>query len=260
MKSFTKLTMLIALFLICGLLNAETIFQTGFEGPTYSTNKLSGQNGWTDTGRKTGVVEKTFAHSGSQAVEYNSSLRAGQYADIYNFSYDSINNPNQWVTLSVDAYFTGNNKEVWEVLGPDSSNGFMGQLLVQDGYATFGLLDTNIGMVPVTFNAWNQYSMVFDFSTGTEAAYINGLLIGSAPLVSPGSTDLTDNWIGYNWKYGTASDKGYFDNLSITATTVPVSAVPEPASLSLLACGLLAGAWVVRSRIFSGAITSPGLQ
>lgn len=251
MKGFTKLTIVIALFSICGFLNAETIYQTGFEKPTYSTGSLSGHNGWTSTGGSIGVVEKTFAYSGSQAVLYDTSARAGQYDDIYNFSYNSINNPNQLVTVSVEAYFTGNSNEIWEALGPDSSKGFMGQIQVQDGYATFGLADTNIGAVPVTFNAWNQYSMVFDYSTNTEAAYINGILIGSSSFVTPGSTDLTDNWIGYDYKYGRASDKGYFDNLSITATAVPVSSVPEPADFSLLACGLLAGLGAFRGRILT---------
>jgi hypothetical protein len=86
--------------------------------------------------------------------------------------------------------------------------------------------------------------MVFDYSTDTEAAYINGILIGSSSFVAPGSTDLTDNWIGYSYKYGKPSDSRYFDDLSITATAVPVSSVPEPANFSLLACGLLAGLWL----------------
>jgi hypothetical protein len=253
MKSFTGLTFVIALFSICGFLNAETIYQTGFEKPTYSTGGLSGHNGWTSTGGSIGVVEKTFAYSGSQAVLYDTSARAGQYDDIYNFSYNSINNPNQLVTLSVEAYFTGDSNEIWEALGPDSSNGFMGQIQVQDGYATFGLADTNIGAVPVTFNSWNQYSMVFDYSTDTEAAYINGILIGSSSFVAPGSTDLTDNWIGYSYKYGKASDSGYFDDLSITATTVPAP-VPEPADFSLVACGLLAGLGAFRGRILSAVL------
>jgi hypothetical protein len=136
-------------------LNAETIYETGFEKQTYSTGSLSGHNGWTSTGGSIGVIEKTFAYSGSQAVLYDTSARAGQYDDIYNFSYNSINNPNQLVTLSVEAYFTGDSNEIWEALGPDSSIGFMGQIQVQDGYATFGLADTNIGAVPVTFNSWN---------------------------------------------------------------------------------------------------------
>lgn len=249
MKSLTKLTFVLALFSICEFLNAETISQVDFERPTYSTGNLSGHNGWINSGN-VGVVENTFAYSSSQAVLYDTSARAGQYVNQYGFFYNSIHNSNQLVTVSVEAYFTGDSDEVWEALGPDSSKGFMGQIQVQDGYATFGLADSNMGAVPVTFDAWNQYSMVFDFSNDTEAAYINGILIGSSSFVTPGATDLTDTQIGYNFKNGRASDKGYFDNLSITATAVPAP-VPEPADLSLLACGLLAGLGAFRRRILS---------
>ena len=249
MKGFTRLTLVIALFSICGFLNAETISQTGFESPTYHTGNLSGHNGWINNGNF-GVVENTFAYSGSQAVLYDTSARAGQYLNQYGFSYNSKNNPNQLVTVSVEAYFTGDSNEGWEALGPDSSKGFMGQIQVQDGIATFGLADSNIGAVPVTFDAWNQYSMVFDFANDTEAAYINGILIGSSSFVTPGATNLTDAQIGYNFKDGKASDQGYFDDLSITATAVPAP-VPEPADFSLVACGLLAGLGAFRRRILS---------
>jgi len=249
LKSLSKLTFVIALFSICGFLNAETISQVGFEKPTYSTGSLSGHNGWFNSGN-VGVVENTFAFSGSQAVLYDTSARAGQYVNQDDFFYNSIHNPNQLVTVSVEAYFTGDSNEVWEALGPDSSKGFMGQIQVQDGYATFGLADSNIGAVPVTFDAWNQYSMVFDFSNDTEAAYINGILIGSSSFVTPGATNLTDTQIGYNSKFGRASDKGYFDDLSITATAVPAP-VPEPADFSLVACGLLAGLGAFRGRILA---------
>jgi hypothetical protein len=249
MKSITGLTFVIALFSICGFVNAETISQTGFERPTYSTGNLSGHNGWFNNGN-VGVVENKFAFSGSQAVLYDTSARAGQYFNSYEFSYNSTHDPNQLVTLSVEAYFTGDSDEDWEALSADSSKGFMGQIQVQDGIATFGLADSNIGAVPVTFDAWNQYSMVLDFSNDTEAAYINGILIGSSSFVTHGATNLTSTEIGYDEKFGKASDDGYFDDLSITATTVPAP-VPEPADFSLVACGLLAGLGAFRSRILS---------
>jgi hypothetical protein len=126
----------------------------------------------------------------------------------------------------------------------------MGQIEVFNGDATFGLADSNIGAVPITFDAWNQYSMVFDFANDTEAAYVNGILIGSSSFVTPGATNLTDNEIGYDFKNGKATDEGFFDDLSITDSAVP-SPVPEPGNFSLLACGLLAGVGAFRRRIFS---------
>ena len=249
MKSFTRLMFVIALFSICKFLHADTITQTGFESPTFHTGSLAGQGGWLN-GATIGVVENTFAFSGSQAVLYDTSARAGQYFDDDRFSYNSKNNVDQVVTLSVEAFFTGDNDEDWEALSADSSKGFMGQIQVQNGIATFGLANSNIGAVPVTFDAWNQYSLVIDFANDTEAAYINGTLIGSSSFVTPGATNLIDTEIGYDSKFGKASDEGFFDDLSITDSAVP-SPVPEPADFSLVACGLLAGLGAFRRRILS---------
>jgi hypothetical protein len=126
----------------------------------------------------------------------------------------------------------------------------MGQIEVFNGNAVFGLADSDAGSVPIAFNTWNQYSMVFDYADDTEAAYVNGILIGSASFVTPGATDLTDNVIGYDFKNGKATDEGFFDDLSITVGAVP-SPVPEPGNFSLLACGLLAGFVAFRGRILS---------
>jgi hypothetical protein len=253
MKSFTRLMFVIALFSICKFLNAETIYQTGFEAPTIHTGSLSGQNGWENDG-SAGVVENNFAFSGSQAVEFDSSSRAAP-GNGYDVSYSSKNNPNQLVTVSVEAYFTGDNDENWLGLGVFSSTGFMGQIFVSeldgiDPVASFGLADSNIGAVPITLDTWNQYSIVFDFANDTEAAYVDGTLIGSSSFVTPGSTNLDDVQIGYNDKFGKASDEGFFDDLSITDSAVPAP-VPEPADFSLVACGLLAGLGAFRRRILS---------
>ena len=210
----------------------ELVFETGFEPPTYTTGALSGQNGFAGFGD----VENTFAFAGSQAV-IDSGASSGQLLGGHSLSYDSLTDPNQVVDVSVEAYITGNSHEVWDALAVDADTGFAGQIEILGGNAMFGLANSSIGSVPVAFNTWNAFSLLFNFQTDSESAYVNGTLIGTAPIVASGATALTFFAFGYNDVFSASSDTAYFDNVEVVAS-------PEPFSLLLL--GTIVGALGIR--------------
>jgi hypothetical protein len=55
--------------------------------------------------------------------------------------------------------------------------------------------------------------MTFNFANHTESAYLNGALIGLAPL-DPSVTGLGAVGFGYGIKQNAASDIAYFDSVS----------------------------------------------
>jgi len=205
---------------------AGNIYSTGFEPTTYSTGTLSGQNGW--TGSTAPVVENSTVYAGSQAVGFDSTGLSGQSLAYQSLSYNATG---QTVTFSTE-FMEGSSgtQPFWDVLAVNGNNGFLDQLIVANGNATLGLASTNVGSVAITAGQWNEFQLVFNFSTQTVSAYVGSTLIGSGAFANS-ATSLSLLDFGINNSNGLETATGYWDNMSVTA--------PEPGSLLLLATGLL---------------------
>jgi hypothetical protein len=222
---------LVSAFLLTPALNAETLFSTGFEPPSYTLGTLNGQNGWTNS--STPVVENTVAFAGSQAVAFDSTGVTGQNLALHPLTYNSATDPNQIVVF--DAEFmqspTGNNP-TWDVFGVDGGAGFVAQLTVQNGKAQLGPDGQGIiGGVPVTAGVWDDYQLVLNFATGTASAYVDSTFIGSGAFDNPTTTLTAFNFGVNSLLNGADTATGYYDDISVTAT-------PEPGSVGFVVAGL----------------------
>jgi hypothetical protein len=213
---------------------ASTIYQTGFESPTYSVGALNGQDGWGAPSQVT--VQNTTVFAGAQAATFNATGVTGQSIAGHALSYDSVGNPEARVDVTGEFFLsptgTGTN---WDVVGLLGNAGFIGQLLViGSSNVTLGLANTAVGNVAVSKGVWNQFDMVLDYSTDTQSAYVNGTFVGQGAFATA-STTLGSYGFGVNSAPGT--DTFSLDNLDITAAPAPL---PSSAVMGLALLGGLA--------------------
>ena len=209
---------------------ASTIYQTGFESPTYSLGALNGQDGWSAPSQAT--VQNTTVFAGTQAATFNATGVTGQSFAVHGLTYNSAGEQRIDVTgeFFLSSTGTGTNWDVAVIFG---TTGFIDQLAVVD--SSFAIFGTNkfVGDVPVSKGVWNSFDTVLDYAAGTQSAYVNGTLVGQDTF-APVSINLFA--FGVNDAAGT--DTLSLDNLDITV------AAPLPSS-SVMGLALLGGLAIV---------------
>jgi hypothetical protein len=218
--------------------NAATIFSTGFEPPNYTAGPLAGQQGWSDSG---GTVETGTVFTGVQAVGYDATGVSSQ-------TINGIGVPTAGqgsLVQASDEFFVGalNGSVGWNPLVLFGNTGFLAEILIQNGIATFGFDSTFVGAIPVSIGVWNNYTMDVNFATGSISGFVDGVLIGTGSLPI-GSTDVDGIELGINSASGSTA-QGFVDNLSVTSSATP--AVPEPSIWAMMLIGF-AGLGYVGSR------------
>jgi hypothetical protein len=268
-------SLVLALVLSPGAARADTMFQEGFESPTWSSGQIlhvgesPPPNGWYNYSALALVsIDPSSSSAGSQAVKMQFAGNPAVYAPGVFDSFGIANYnayTDYWMggqvtrdTVSVDARLTGpgTSSDLFSA-NLYSNSGKM--WLSADGrvYAGWSGQITADAALGVYHNLKIDTELLSDFST-LVSYYLDGVLLGretnSYPLWGGGSLYLSGAFI-------TASDLDLtaytlnFDNISVSVTQAsePGSggAAPEPASLALFGLGALAlplAAWRTRRR------------
>jgi len=218
-----------------GRAHGDIIYQTGFESPTFTVGPLAGQDSWSvfsGGGTPNAVtVETAVVDSGSQAVEVNTALASGQTGP---YRFDQSPASDTIVTMQANVLLTSSSVETaWQFAGITPSGEFMGGFNpLPDGQLqiiTAGFPVTTASVI--TRDTWNQWAVVYNFTTQTFDILINNTLVASNEPFFTGSSAFGEGLFDtFNGQGGpTGNDIGYLDNYSITG-----AAVPEPMSFILL--------------------------
>lgn len=238
----------LAVLLVAGPVLAMTLYDSnGFESPGITLGPLAGQDGWTGGGGGGGIAPTVVTAPdpvlGQQAVR----LEVGDTQGDASSMDHAINLPsiaNQIVTVSYDIYRTGDNWASnlwwwwWDAGEPtyglqwDAGVGNPGQTLPH-GW------NPGAASAPTITGRYANVTMVWDFQQMKAFSWYDGAVVDSGiPITN--ITALT-GWtiqLGHDEATGSGPEVVWIDNFVITA-------VPEPATLGLLALG---GLLLVRRR------------
>lgn len=236
---------------------AAILYFDGFESG-YTTGALYGQGNWrvanAAPSNNSALVENTFVHSGSQAMELvlDSSVSAANWAA------HALTTPAETTSMTVSFWLgadatgrrsatmslnTGTNPWDTTLLGvrsyADASTSWSEMFWYRNSDGSW----TNTG-VAMTGSTWWNLQVSIDLTSRTYNFYVqeqNGTLQTLATGIAlPSSVTSLPAWMQITRNYGGANDEVYVDDIN-------VSAVPEPSSTALL---LIVGLSVVGARRF----------
>jgi hypothetical protein len=142
--SFAQLSAAATLLAVAMPSQAQVIYSTGFEPPTYSPGPAGGQGGWSGGG----VIEDTQVQSGTQALEGTGDFALARYV---NYAVGGST-----VILQSDFMNTGSDSTFQSGLALYSNTGFLAQLYDFGGVYYLG--DYSQGTTPQYFapDVWHQ--------------------------------------------------------------------------------------------------------
>ena len=229
------------------LMAADLYNSGGFEAPPFGLGVLAGQDGWTGGGGGGGaapmVVTAPDPVLGQQAVRLEIPDLQGA-ASVMDHAIPAINPAGQIVTVSFDIYrqndaWLSNLWWWWWDAGEptyglqwDAGVGNPGQTLPH-GW------NPGAGAAPTIMGRYANVTMVWDFQQMKAFSSYDGVVVDNGiPIANIVALTGWTIQLGHDEATGTGPEVAWIDNFVITA-------VPEPASLMLLALG---GLLLVRRR------------
>lgn len=220
-------------------LHADLVTAT-FESPDYSLGSVVGQNGWVASDTNNGgeaIVDASNSASGSQALMIDTDNLGGPSWWYKPFSTDAAG---KVIDISFDLFLETNAGDNYSIFGIDIYNEASAFSVFRlwteyDSFDGETYINTSEGItfVPVTRGTWNQFEVTLDYAREEYDLYLNGQWIETG-LIDVGLVGTTlsdvDVWTTTPSGFG---DRAWYDNFH-------VSVVPEPATSSILALGLLA--------------------
>jgi hypothetical protein len=233
---------LVAALAFGGAARAGMIYSTGFEPPTYTVGTVAGQDSWQVVGpTNLTAVQTSVVKTGAQALGINSSggvSGEGAFRDV------SVGIGDGAVAVfSADQYFTSHASNGQAMVLYDSGlNVITEATLGSNGDVFFvnGAGFDDLG--PLSLNAWHNWQITVNWLTQTASLAIDGTTLASNALLH--TSDTQASIIGFQDSFPVGSDQRYVDNVSVG--TPAATAVPEPATFTLLsigAVGMLGYAW-----------------
>jgi hypothetical protein len=197
---------------------ADTIFATGFEPPTYAVGPINGQDNWTGDG----TIQTAVVKSGTQALQIDAS-GSGFFGASHLLSY-AVGSK----TVVFQGDFRNDGPGTSQAgISLDGNTGFLAQINgIGDRFHLGNFDQSSSSTQPFALGTWYHLEIVLNFQTETVTGYVDGQSLGSLAINPPApTTEITNLVIGSFGAAGTQQDV-YFDNVSLTG-------VPEPSSLVL---------------------------
>jgi hypothetical protein len=218
------------LLVVAGAARADTLYQTGFESPTFAAGAINGQDGWSGNG----MIQAGTVKSGSQALFTDGTISnplvpgfgfgSGDHAAGYSTA-------GRIFTFSVD--FLSSGSAVQSGLSIYGNAGFLGQSgqyggALGNGTTFLGNFNSgNLG-ADQDLGVWHHLILSINFINGIMSSTIDGQTVPSVPIVNASSqTSITDVQLFSFGQLGFPQSPGgaYFDNLNITVTPLPSAAI-----------------------------------
>ncbi len=237
--------------------SAVVIYDSGgFEAPRFTPGPLTGQDGgsWMQSpapSTGTAIVQSAVKFAGNQAVQVTRAANNDRY-----FPDTPVVTPTpaqryitiDWKMNVTEAVHAGNFGPFFGIEAYDPTSKVIGALGVDAKTGEVVFYDAaNQGVITPTgdvvdFGTWHQYTLALDFVSKNALLYVDGQLTETV-------TGFVDENLGAITQFFDAdiaalpadvepplqTGVAYFDDYVVQN----VAAVPEPATLSLLACGLL---------------------